>query len=253
MTPWACAASALAAILALPICAASAQELRTETVKELSPIQVKRTKNPGDLPYLNFKKTIDRLASYLPPEPRVLDMRLRLSFTDLSESARDAYRPDTWAVAIVGDTLDHTIDVERGGYFLLPELDQAIKEKATIMFNARTRKNYLKVAWKVRIAEGQVLSYTDFSRAFDEVADVQKKIPWHHISLYEERLARFDGLKACFHTDGGRIDIDGQPAPTVDTGSCRVLKFDPAMASKGNPRISFVGSLDIVTLHEAGM
>ena len=247
------AVAALAALLALSMSGASARETETEALKELSPIEVNRKKNPGDLPYIGFKETIDRLKSYLPPEPRVLDLRLRLSFTDLSESARDDYLPDTWAVAIVGDTLDHTIDVERGGYFLLPDLDQAVKEKATIMFNARTRKNNLKAAWKFRIAPGQTLSYQDFSKAFDEVAAVQKKIPWHRISLYDERVARFDGLKACFHPGGGRIEIDGQAAVSTSVGTCQILKFDPTLARTGNAAIAFIGPLHIVTLNEVNM
>lgn len=240
----------LAALAAISITDAAAQDLDTKPVEELAPITIKRTKNPGDLPYAGFRTVFARLQSFLPPEPRVLDLRSRLSFTGLSESERDAYLPDTWAVAIVGDTIDHTIDVERGGYFLLPELEEAAREKATIMFNAQTRRNYLNVGWKFRIAEGQTLSYADFAKAFDEVASVQKKIPLWRISLRDERLARFDGLKACFHPGKGRIEVDGQPAVTTSVGACEVLRFDPAMARNENVRIAFIGPLDIVTLHE---
>lgn len=246
------ACAAVTAIAVFPVQSVPARDTDTTAVRELSPIRISRMKNPGDLPYVGFRQSLNRLASYLPPEPRVLDIRSRLSFTELSELERDSFLADTWAVAIVGNTFDHTIDVERGGYFVLPELEQAVREEATIMFNARTRKNYLGIAWKFRIAEGQTLSYRDFARAFEEVAAVQTKIPWHRISLRDERLARFDGLKACFHPDGGRIDIDGQPAPTTSIGSCQVLRFAPEMAGKGNPTIRFVGPLDIVTLHEAG-
>ncbi len=248
--PW--AASALSAILALSLSGASAaQEATPDMAGGLSTIKVNRTKNPGDLPYDDFLASIKLLQSLLPPGPRVLDMKLRLSFTGLSESERDAYLPDTWAVAIVGETLDHTIDVERGGYFLLPELEQAAKEKATIMFNAQTRKNSLQVAWKFRIPEERTLSYADFAAAFDEVAAVQKNIPWYRISLREERIARFDGLKACFHPGAGRIEIDGQPAASTTVGTCQVLKFDRAQAKAAS--IVFVGPLHIVTLNEVRM
>lgn len=248
-------AAALPGMLAtFPIFGAHAQDTGAKTAKELSPITIHRTKNPGDLQYANFVKGWNFLLSSLPPEPRVLDARYRLSFTELSGPAKDDYLPDTWAVAIVGDTLDHTIEVERGGYFVLPQLEQAVKEKATIMFNAQTRKSYLNVAWKFRIAEGQTLSYADFARAFDEVASVQKKIPLYRIGLRDERLARFDGLKACFHPGEGRIEVDGKPAETTSVGSCRVLKFDPAMARTGagarGASIAFIGPLNIVTLHE---
>ena len=248
----ACIVAALPGMLAaLPI-VAQAQDTDAVTAKELSPVTIHRKKNPGDLPYADFLKMGNFLQSLLPPEPRVFDLRYRLSFTDLSGPAKDDYLPDTWAAAIVGDTLDHTIAVERGGYFVLPRLEQAIREEATIMFNARTRKAYLNVAWKFRIGEGQTLSYADFAKAFDDVAAIQKRIPWYRISLHDEKVARFDGLKACFHPGEGRIDIDGTPAATVKAGSCQVLKFDPAMAAAGNARIRFVGPLDTVTMHEVG-
>jgi hypothetical protein len=245
--------AALPGILAaFPVSSALARDTGVTTVKELSPITISRTKNLGDLRYTGFVKVWRFLLSILPPEPRVLDLRYRLSFTELSGPAKDNYLPDTWAVAIVGDTFDHTINVERGGYFVLPDLEQAVKEQATIMFNAQTRKNYINVAWKVRIGEGQTLSYADFAKAFGEVAAFQKQIPWYRIILRDEKSARFDGLKACFHPGEGRIDIDDQPAVTIKAGSCQVLKFDPAVAGAGKARITFVGPLDIVTLHETG-
>lgn len=176
-------AAALPGMLAaFPISGALAQETGAKAVKELSPITIHRTKNPGDLRYTSFFKHWNFLLSTLAPEPRVLDLRFRLSFTELAGPAKDDYRPATWAVAIVGDTLDHTIEVERGGYFVLPDLEQAIREQATIMFNTQTRKGYLNVAWKFRIGEGQTLSYADFAKAFDEVAAIQKQIPWYRIS-----------------------------------------------------------------------
>ncbi|MGG7605630.1 hypothetical protein [Massilia sp. BKSP1R2A-1] len=235
-------------LAAFPISGAFAQEAAAGAVKELSPVTIHRTKNPGDLQYSYFLSGWKFLLSTLPPEPRVLDARLRLSFTELSGPARDDYLPTSWAVAIVGDTLDQAIEVERGGYFVLPELEQAVREKATIMFNARTRKEYINTAWKFRIGAGQTLSYADFAKAFDEVAGVQKRIPWYKASLHDEKVARFDSLKACFHPGEGRIEIDGRPADTIKAGSCQVLKFDPALARTGRPEIAFVGPLDIVTL-----
>lgn len=242
-------AAALPGMLAaFPVSGAFAQETAAGAVKALSPITIHRTKNPGDLQYTYFLNSWKFLQSILPAEPRVLDLRLRLSFTELLGPARDDYLPTSWAAAIVGDTLDHPIEVERGGYFVLPELEQAVREKATIMFNTRTRKEYLNVAWKFRVGEEQTLSYADFAKAFDEVVAVQKRIPWYKVSLHDEKVARFDSLKACFHPGEGRIEIDGRPADTIEAGSCQVLKFDPALARTGRPEIAFVGPLDIVTL-----
>lgn len=242
-------AAALPGLLAaFPVSGAPAQETAAEAVKELSPITIHRTKNPGDLQYTYFLNAWKFLLSTLPPEPRVLDARLRLSFTDLAGPAKDEYVPTSWAVAIVGDTVDQAIEVDRGGYFVLPELEQAVREKATIMFNARTRKEYINTAWKFRLGERQTLSYADFAKAFDEVAATQKKIPWYKAVLHDEKVARFDSLKACFHPGESRIEIDGRPADTIKAGSCQVLKFDPALARSGKPEIAFVGPLDIVTL-----
>lgn len=245
-------AATLAAMLALPLAPALAQGQATPAMKELAPVTIHRTKNPGDLRYAGFLSVWRFLTSILPPEPRVLDLRYRLSFTGMPGPERDAYAPGTWAVAIVGDSFDRTIAVERGGYFVLPELDQALKENATIMFNAQTRRNTLDLAWKFRIGEGQTLSYADFARAFTEARSVQERISEHQIHLREEKNARFDGLKACFHPGEGRIDIDGQAVATTRSGSCQVLLFDPAMAKDGQARIRFVGPLDTVTLHETG-
>jgi len=247
------AKAALAGMLAsLPAAGAFAQDTGAPAVRELSPVTIHRTKNPGDLRYAGFLSVWRFLQSILPPEPRVLEPRYRLSFTGLSGPERDDYRPGTWAVAIVGDSFDHPIEVERGGYFVLPELPQALKENATIMFNAQTRKNYLDLAWKFRIGQDQALSYADFAQAFTEVAAVQNRISVLQIHLRDEKNARFDGLKACFDKGQGRIDIDGQPAATTKAGSCQVLKFDPAVARSSQARIAFVGPLDSVTLHETG-
>lgn len=247
LQPCRLAAAALAGLLALPVAGAHAQD--TGVVKELAPVTIHRTKNPGDLRYAGFLQVWRFMQAILPPEPRVLEPRYRLSFTDLSGPDRDAYLPDTWSVAIVGDSFDHPIEVERGGYFVLPELERGIRENATIMFNARTRKGYLDLAWKFRIGEDKTLAYADFAQAFTEVATFQGRISPLQAHLRDEKNARFDGLKACFLQDGGRIEIDGRPAATVAAGRCQVLKFDPAVAAAGPARIAFVGPLDSVTLH----
>lgn len=244
------APAALAALAASAAMNAFAQDKISEPVRELSPIEIKRKKNPGDVPYVHFLKLQGLLQSYLPPEPRVIDPLLRLAFVGVHGPARDEYLPETWAVAIVGETVDHSVPVRRGGYFLLPDLEQAAREKATIMFNTQTRRRYISSVWKLRVREGQVLPYAEFAKAFDEVKSVQQKISRFHLDLRDERLARFDGLKACFLETGGRIEIDSQPAEAVTEGMCQILKFDPARASAGDASIAFIGPLDIVTLNE---
>ena len=215
-------------------------------------MEITRKKNPGDLSYRTFFDIQSFVQARLPPEPRVIDLTLRVFFTDVAGAARDAYSPDTWAVAIVGETVDQTVPVSRGGYFLLPDLKQAAEERATIMFNTLTRSRTVDTAWKLRTGAGQTLAYADFAKALDEVRFVQQQLPWYRLGLRQMRLVGHDGLRACFHDGAGRIEIDGQAAATIVEGGCQLLKFDPARARDGRSVISFVGPLHIVTLHEAG-
>lgn len=226
----------------------AAQELEAGAPQALAPVEIRSKKNPGDLPYKQFYNIQAFVQSLMPPEPRVIDLTLRVAFTGLGEAEQDSFLPGAWSVAIVGDTTDHTVPVERGGYFILPDLPQAADEKATIMFNAQTRKGYVGAGWKLRLAEGNTLPYTAFAQAFDEVKSVQKKIPWYRYGLRDERAARFDALKACFGSGGGGIEIDGLPVPTQTRGACKMLKFDAGRAASKSSVIAFVGKLDNVTL-----
>ena len=213
----------------------------------LAPIEIKSKKNPGDLPYKGMFRQQADLLSYLPPEPRVIDMRLRVSFTAIDAPERDAYLPGTWAVAIVGDTVDEQVPVARGGYFLLPDIKQAAAEKATIMFNTQTRKNWLDVAWMVRLKDDNTLAYKDFAKAFDEVASTQRNMPWYRLAFRFEKNARFDALKACF-TSTGDILLDGKPAPTITRGACKLLKFEPERVAGPASMITLAGEVAHVTL-----
>lgn len=213
-----------------------------------APIFINARINPGNLPYADFYATQQLLRSYLPAEPRVIDLRLRLSFTELAGEQRDEYAAGDWGVAIVGDTVDHTVAMAKGGYFLLPDLPRAVDEHATVMFKTQTRKNYVEAAWMLKVGPGNTLAYADFARALDEVAALQKKIPWYRPELRDERLARFDALKACFADAGGRMEIDGKPVPTTRRGRCALLRFDPAQAGKHASAIAFVGKLENLSL-----
>ncbi|MGZ8291191.1 MAG: hypothetical protein ACXW2U_18380 [Telluria sp.] len=243
-------AALLATTLLLAIAAggARAQEATAGSDTLLAPVEIRSKKNPGDLPYKGFYDIQNFVLSLQPAEPRVIDFSLRLSFTGIPDDEADSYLPTTWAVAIVGDTVDHTVPVSRGGWFTLPDLQQAAKERATIMFNTQTRKGYLGAGWKLRLAADNTLPYPSFAQAFDQVKSVQKKIPWYRYGLREEKAARFDALKACFGSAGGSIEIDGQAAPTQTRGTCKMLKFDAERAASKNSVIAFVGQLENVTL-----
>lgn len=129
-----------AAFLAFPVACASAQDTRTPVLQELPPVKVHRKTNPGDLPYKDFLYIQNYVQSLLPERRRAIDVRLRVNFASDKGPDYDRFEPKSWAVAIVGDTTDHVVPVTRGGYFLLPELREAVHENATIMFNTPTRE-----------------------------------------------------------------------------------------------------------------
>jgi hypothetical protein len=212
-------------------------------------IEVQARKNAGNVPYRFFIDGQKRLRSYLPAEPRMLDVTYRIAFTELSIPEQDAYEPVGWSVSIVGDTVDQTVPLRRGGYFVLPEITQAYEEGATLMFREQSRRKALEVDWIVRVGPEQRMSYTDFARTMDEIHALQKTIPVYHLRVRSVKYAKYDGIKACFRDPGGTVLIDGKPAADATIGNCGVLKFDAGRATRSGT-IEFSGPLDIVTVVE---
>lgn len=246
--PFAHPIRSMAALVALA--AVSAQAFADIRLAEQAPVEIHRKRNLGDLPYKPFFAIQSYLQSLLPPEPRVIDLLGRVHFVAKSEIEEDLFAPESWAVAVVGDELDQVVPVSRGGYFLLPEVKLGFLELGTIMFNTQTRKGKMSVAWKVRIPPTQTLSYAEFSKALEEVASVQKRIPTYRYDLREIRRHGHNALRACFLNGPGRIEVDGRPVATISDGACQVMKHDPAVARAGKAQIAFVGKLDILTLKE---
>lgn len=230
---------------ALAAPAAFAQD--TQAGEVLAPVEIKSKRNQGDLPYKGFLSQQSDLLSYMPPEPRAIDMRLRVSFTAMNEAERDIYLPATWAVAIVGDTVDHQVEMSRGGYFTLPYIEQAARERATIMFNTQTRKGWVDVAWLVRAKEDNTLAYADFARALEQVRYTQDKMPWYRTSFRYEKKVRFNALKACFTSGEGDILVDGHSPSLLTRGPCKILRFEPELASAG-AGIALLGTVANITL-----
>jgi len=85
-----------------------------------------------------------------------IDFRFRLAFIGIAGAAR---------------RVRARYLVERGGYFVMPDLEQVKIESATIMFNTQTCKRYIGVAWKLQIAGGQTRYYADFARALGDVKE----------------------------------------------------------------------------------
>ena len=213
-------------------------------------IKIAAKKNPGDVRYDQFYDLQQRLIGYLPPEPRMFDAVQRVSFTRLSLEEQDAYEPPGWAVSIVGESIDETVPIRRGGYFVLPYLEDAYKGRASVMFKHQSKRNYTDTAWVMRIGESRQLTYADFGKALEQLREVQDTIPIIRAINYRvEKYSNYDGLKACFLDTSGAMLIDGNPAAHAVVGNCWVLRYDPKQAN-GGPLIEFRGKLDIVTLIE---
>lgn len=218
------------------------------TPDTLSTVQVKARTNAGDLAYAWVFEDQRRLQGYLPANDRMVDFVWRISFRDMKGSEQDAWAPQGWAVALVDDGFDQAVPVERGGYFLLPELPIG-RQSSTIMFKEQSMKGKIAAGWIVHVDAGQRLSYADFGKAMDQVRAVQDAIPVLHAGLKEVRDSKYDGVKACFLDAGGAAFIDGQPVADARLGNCTILKFDPARAAAGQV-IEFRGALQVVTVVE---
>lgn len=228
------------------LAAAAAAALAKDTTHV---VKVDARRNPGDVPYLYFWNGQQLLRSYLPPEPRVLQLSYRIRFTELSDRQSDEYMPKSWGVSIVGDHMDQTLDVHRSGYFTLDYSQPAIDDDAIIMFKEHTMSRAIGVAWVVRPGEGQSLPYADLRRAMNEVRAVQGQVSPANVALRTIRRTAYNAFKACFLTPDGDIRIDGVSSATARLGNCLLLKYDPALQDRART-IEFVGPLDIVTLVE---
>ena len=235
-------------LLVLAPCVAAAMPFDD---KDLAPIQVASKKNAGNLPYTGFFALQTQLQSYLPREPRQIDLVLRLEFNDRPQELRDAYLPLGWGVAIVGQHLDVTVPLTRGGYFLLPDLPEAREEDATIMFNAQTRKGRLGVTFAVRVPESHSLPYQALAQAFAELTSLQMQIPSAQNGLQEIKLARFDALKACYAAPA-QPPLAGQaPLPVRVRGRCQLFMYDQGLAH-AKAELRFADTLETLTMEMSG-
>lgn len=209
-------------------------------------VSIKARTNPGDLPYDWVFTSQKMLQGFLPGQRRMVDFSLRITFTELSPSEQDAWVPQSWAVALVGHSIDQTVPVARGGYFLLPALPYG-QSGATVMFHEQSLPGYVGAAWRMRIGQDQRLSYAGFAQAVGQIRDAQLAIPIRMDGLRQVRTAQYDALKACFLADGGRVLLDDAVVADASSGNCVLLRFDPALAASGKS-IEFKGPLDVVTV-----
>ena len=212
-----------------------------------------RKKKLGDVTYRTMWRLQKRVQAMLPKNATLISPMLRLSADGMGRFERTEFKPDPWAVAIVGKTVDALVPMRRGGYFALPLLPQAQarNEDAIVMFNAQSRKNWFDVGWQVNIPRSGMLTYTQFGQALAELKLAQAEIPWWDIMAIPEKTARFDAIRACFTSDQGKILVAGAPSGQKLTPHCTLLTFDP-LKLQDNPAIAFDGGLDFVTLDHTG-
>lgn len=213
-------------------------------------IVVKSRINQGTLRYRAFYKGFGRLLAILPPAPRFIEPVYQMSFTELPPEQEDGFLKPTWNVAIVDQETDIDVPMIRGGYFVLPALEGKVSKDASILFNSQTRKNFLRIAWKLRLRTSQSLAYADITRALQEVNEVQKKIPWYSIELRAEKHAKFDAIKACFAEDKGELRLDDQPLVAIHSANCRIYRLGVEPASAAS-EITFSLAPEIVVLEDS--
>lgn len=208
-----------------------------------------RKKRLGDVSYRTMWRLQKRVSAMLPKDAQLITPVLRLSVAGMGAFERTEFRPESWAVAIVGKTVDALVPMHRGGYFELPSLPQAQarSEDAIVMFNATPRKNWFDVGWQVNVPAGGTLAYRQFGQALAELKLAQQEMPWWDIIARPEKNARFDAIRACFASDQGKILVRGVTAGLKLSTHCSLLPFDPSEAS-ADPAIAFVGGLELVTL-----
>jgi hypothetical protein len=94
---------------ALAACAVLPAVAQVSVRASLPQVEVRWKKNPGDCKYRDAYQLQRRVLSILPPEPRLIDFRIRVLFAGLNQVERDDFMPAKWGVAIVSDTVDHTV------------------------------------------------------------------------------------------------------------------------------------------------
>jgi|CXWL01.2.fsa_nt_gi hypothetical protein len=245
-------AYALTIMLALLACAGSALAVPQEyadSEAQAQGVTTPRKKKLGDVTYRTMWRLQKRVAAMLPKEATLISPVLRLSASGMGQFERTEFKPETWAVAIVGKTVDALVPMRRGGYFELPALPQAQtrSEDAIVMFNSKSRSNWFDVGWQVNMPSSGTLRYTQFGQALAELKLAQADMPWWDIMAIPEKTARFDAIRACFTTKQGKILVAGEPAGHKLTPHCTLLPFDPQQLG-ADPAIAFVGGLDFVTL-----
>jgi hypothetical protein len=229
----------------------AAQE-HAPAAQSIAPLTVKvsDSKKFGELPYRPVIESFRLLQSYQPPEPRLIDVLVRAKYPFMSDAEQDAYVPQRWGVAIVSPSVDLTVPVRRGGYFVLPDVDGAYQEKASILFREPTTRP-LYLYFSLRVGAGQRIRYADLGKASQQIDSLLGKISYFNQRLRHLKRDKHDAIKACFLDASGDILIGGRSVASDSIGNCKLLRIAPERVKSGDV-IEFSGPLDIVTFAESG-
>ncbi|MFC5548137.1 hypothetical protein [Massilia aerilata] len=229
--------------------AAQNQAPATQAAAPLT-VKVSESKQFGELPYRPVIESFRLLQSYQPAEPRLVDVLVRAKYPFMSDAEQDAYMPQRWGVAIVSPSVDLNVPVRRGGYFVLPDVDGAYREKGSILFREPTTRP-LYLYFSLRVGAGQRIRYADLGKASEQIDTLLGKISYFNRQLRHLKRDKHDAIKACFLDASGDILIDGKSVADGSIGNCKLLRIDPERMKSGDV-IEFSGPLDIVTFAESG-
>lgn len=210
-------------------------------------VKVATAKKHGEVQYRFFYRVQKELLASQAPEPRLLDFWYRADYADMSESERETYQPEGWAVSVVSASVDQDVPVRRGGYFRLPDLPLAYEEDAVVLFRETNRRRKLLLAWEMRIGPDRKTTYASLLKAAEELRGVQKRTSVFRPGLWRFKLWAVNAVQACFKEAGGAILVAGQPVADETTGSCKTIKIDPNRFA-GDVQVEFAGSLEAVLL-----
>ncbi|HYD80721.1 MAG TPA: hypothetical protein VEC06_13000 [Paucimonas sp.] len=205
-------------------------------------IEVAGTKSPGSIEYKGLYKVQQVILGTLPPEPRHIDIKFR---TGRKDTVHGANGHSTSRLYLVGNDLDQPIPVDDNGFFILPELPPAYREKAIIQSNERKSEAALNLAILIRTNGRQRLPYRDLAQAIDEATQAASKLPWY-VRMLALGSAKFETAAFCFK-EGGGVKIGSASYMPDAKSRCARFDFDRALAAQ-NADIEINGKLAYASL-----
>jgi len=120
----------------------------------------------AELEYGGYIRDYSYLRKQLPQESRLIEMWEVFRYASMSLAQQDAYTPPHDGIAIVSQSVKATVPVRRGGYFILPQVEQAYLEEGTIQVRQAIDRQYhtMYIAFSLQLGADQRTSYADLAR-----------------------------------------------------------------------------------------